>query len=414
MATLALLLSLFAAYIVTTNANDNGLLATKEKQTVQHDLEVLDSRVRRSVDGEYIGTRGKRNMGGVFVQGTRGKRSIDNGSLQNTGQGAPDLVYNLPELSIFKRAPVGFMGMRGKKDFEYSDFSSRSAQLSPQQKGKKLFLNGINRPLKNLNPKRAPSGFMGMRGKKLFVNDMNNKRGPQGFLGVRGKKDIPEIDYNDIENNVQFFENIANDKSLLNELNQIYDLESDEYNKRAPSSGFFGMRGKKLFDDTEYDNNENSESMEKRAPSGFLGMRGKKFTDYLYETPDNDKRAPMGFLGMRGKKDVSSEMDMVKRSSLAGLFGIRGKKQPLNSGFFGMRGKKQPLEFRGKFVGVRGKKVPNGSLRQLELELDDIANNDVRTANLGEFGDDNTVKRAPSGFMGMRGKKWPESTTNEK
>lgn len=105
-------------------------------------------------------------------------------------------------------------------------------------------------------------------------------------------------------------------------------------------SGFFGMRGKKQFDD---DNNNFLSYIEKKAPMGFVGMRGKKeVDDEIFE----DKRAPSGF------------------------FGMRGKKMPRQSGFFGMRGKKFPFELRGKFVGVRGKKSSGDSLFPLEQELD--------------------------------------------
>lgn len=86
-------------------------------------------------------------------------------------------------------------------------------------------------------------------------------------------------------------------------------------------------------------------------------MRGKKestdFDSYM------DKRVPSGFFGMRGKKDYESIIDEIKRAPNSGFFGMRGKKQPGRSGFFGMRGKKYPYEFRGKFVGVRGKKMAN-------------------------------------------------------
>jgi hypothetical protein len=103
--------------------------------------------------------------------------------------------------------------------------------------------------------KRAPSGFMGMRGKKEWEDypgmdwgwsdmtgledqdQMEEKRGaPSGFFGVRGKK--------------------------------------------GPSSGFFGMRGKKG-----------------PSSSGFFGMRGKK--------------GPSGFMGVRGKKSDTLQIDAL-------------------------------------------------------------------------------------------------------
>lgn len=58
--------------------------------------------------------------------------------------------YDLSGQVNDKRAPKGFMGMRGKKssdDEETDDFDY------------------------NWNDKRAPSGFFGMRGKKLFTED---------------------------------------------------------------------------------------------------------------------------------------------------------------------------------------------------------------------------------------------------
>lgn len=62
--------------------------------------------------------------------------------------------------------------------------------------------------------KRAPSGFVGMRGRRddIFDSSFEEKRAPVGFLGMRGKK----------------------------------DFETDIELKRAPAAGFFGTRGKKL------------------------------------------------------------------------------------------------------------------------------------------------------------------------
>lgn len=92
-----------------------------------------------------------------------------------------------------------------------------------------------------------------------------------------------------------------------------------------------------------------------------MGMRGKKEYDYDLDSSSDymDKRAPSGFMGMRGKKSYESLITDLKRAQMSGFFGMRGKKQPARSGFFGMRGKKYPYEFRGKFVGVRGKKSSN-------------------------------------------------------
>lgn len=93
--------------------------------------------------------------------------------------------------------------------------------------------------------KRAPSGFMGMRGKKDYDDEGDafiDKRAPSGFMGMRGKK--------------------------------LYEDMTEEL-KRAQMSGFFGVRGKK-----------------QPSRSGFFGMRGKK---YPYEFRGK-------FVGVRGKK----------------------------------------------------------------------------------------------------------------
>lgn len=100
-----------------------------------------------------------------------------------------------------------------------------------------------------------------------------------------------------------------------------------------------------------------------------MGMRGKKD----YDIDEMDKRAPSGFFGMRGKKNYEVVFDETKRAAPpSGFFGMRGKKQTARSGFFGMRGKKYPYEFRGKFVGVRGKKMSNDVI---DGDIDDNNNN---------------------------------------
>lgn len=88
---------------------------------------------------------------------------------------------DLPPLSVVKRAPMGFMGMRGKKQFEYANMDKKALQGFHGVRGKKILLKIPYR----LTPKRAPSGFMGMRGKKFLISDYDtsNKRAPSGFMG---------------------------------------------------------------------------------------------------------------------------------------------------------------------------------------------------------------------------------------
>lgn len=262
------------------------------------------------------------------------------------------------------------------------------------------------------NVKRAPSGFQGVRGKKSIQDTYPDnvipdtpdvaleKRIPSaGFHGMRGKKLYPERN----------------------------DLPAD-LPKRAPM-GFMGMRGKK---EMEYV----GEDLDKRAPMGFLGMRGKKEYDDDDEEYDpaamlnNDfymeKRAPMGFLGMRGKKEYAPYMEEEKRAPVNGFFGMRGKKQPGKSAFFGMRGKKFPYELRGKFVGVRGKKqsnenaIPEPEVTEdvntaaLTYQLTDLDLNELllvlleQQQQLQQLQDQRDAfgwqkRKGPSGFLGMRG-----------
>lgn len=104
-----------------------------------------------------------------------------------------------------------------------------------------------------------------------------------------------------------------------------------------------------IFLDMAYD-------LEKRIHSGFFGMRGKK--ENFQQEPSfymSEKRAPsMGFVGMRGRKSYDETLDEFEKRAPSGFFGMRGKKQ---WGQFALRGKKIPYQFRGKFVGVRGKKT---------------------------------------------------------
>ncbi|XP_030758689.1 tachykinins isoform X2 [Sitophilus oryzae] len=215
----------------------------------------------------------------------------------------------------------------------------------------------------------------------VSTEDDHHKRAPSGFTGVRGKKSIPDGAYssdepeheNLIQQNYDSYGPNTQPPSSINYLE-----------KRAPS-GFFGMRGKKPWSYPEEF---------KRAPMGFVGMRGKKATsdDFDYVLDDYPKRAQMGFFGMRGKKyfvqpGYSSEDILTRlapsrgyfedKRAPAGFFGMRGKKRP--SGFFGMRGKKYPYEFRGKFVGVRGKKSLN------DVTLPD---NYLTDLSAGRFGED--------------------------
>lgn len=227
------------------------------------------------------------------------------------------VAHSKAEDDHHKRVPSGFTGVRGKKSIPNEAYTSEDTDGSNSIQQVDAIDTETPLPVNYAMDKRAPSGFFGMRGKKPWNNpDEMYKRAPMGFVGMRGKK-----------------ENFDED-----------DYTFDEPLKRAPM-GFFGMRGKKYLIEPGYQG-------DKRAPMGFVGMRGKK----EYETPigyyEDNKRAPSGFFGMRGKKR--------------------------SYGFFGMRGKKYPYEFRGKFVGVRGKKSSDVA----------VPDDYLLESNLGRLGED--------------------------
>lgn len=352
MATLIVMLSLFTtslAAVITYDAPKNiGLVGSNGiNDDFNENKGLLDLVASNSSLLELIGN----SSGGVIT--------------------VPDYVRNPSDLSISKRAPSGFMGMRGKKDDEYSDYVGQDPNFEERGPFKFGKIFGIFR--------KKPGKFPGM------VRVKPNKRFPLGFTGVRGRKDLLEFVSDKSEMLLDALQRLQEQRGEQNEVAQM-DYPFDEE---------FLEKLERLME------LENLAKLEKRMPSGFVGMRGKKDFDYSADYVDEEKRAPMGFLGMRGKKDVSAQLQAQKRSSLAQLFGIRGKKQPL-----------QPMEFRGKFVGVRGKKNNSSSLQQLEEQLGNMDNNEF-TDSRGSADEDSKVKRAPSGFVGMRGKKWPDSTNQD-
>ncbi|XP_063709759.1 tachykinins isoform X2 [Culicoides brevitarsis] len=229
--------------------------------------------------------------------------------------------YDYDEGALDKRAPSGFMGMRGKRpeDFEqqYDNYSSNDDDLRLYQalmSGADSLNHWYEDQLNELDPnnieeygyeKRAPAGFVGMRGRRFYDSDlfqtleskkrapsgftaMRGKRAPSGFMGMRGKKDDPEM--------------------------------LDNYEKRAPAAGFLGMRGKKgpLF--AYLQGNSFFGTRGKKFPyefrSKFIGVRGKKAFNSENEIEETEqlennmeKRKPNGFVGMRGKKDSESSQE---------------------------------------------------------------------------------------------------------
>lgn len=306
-----------------------------------------------------------------------------------------------------KRGPSGFLGVRGKKDSGFASDESYNDVID----------------------KRAPAmGFQGVRGKKDDEDFGYDKRAPaMGFQGVRGKK-APDTQHGVLE---ELLEKRKPSMGFMGMRGKKDPMEFDYFDKRSPPLGFHGMRGKK-------DLREEDSEMFKRVPSvGFQGVRGKKDGGYY-----SDNR--LGFMGMRGQMDVDMEGDdypqmfsdedvwgsqedflgdseeLHKRGPASGFFGMRGKKVPA-SGFFGMRGKKNPaagfFAMRGKkapaggFVGMRGKKESDGLPDRTE-DMDALLQYLEATFQLGrdKRNGERTPgsKKVPSGFLGTRGKKnWP-------
>ncbi|XP_043651888.1 tachykinins isoform X2 [Drosophila teissieri] len=238
---------------------------------------------------------------------------------------------------VVKRAPTSsFIGMRGKKDEERDtsegnwlgnsgpdplDYADEEADSSYSENGRRL--------------KKAPLAFVGMRGKKFFP--INNR--------------LSEV--------LQSLEEERLRESLLQD---YFDRVGSAAGKRAPT-GFTGMRGKRpalLAGDDDADADEATELQQKRAPVN-------------------------SFVGMRGKKDVSHQH--YKRAALSDSYDLRGKQQRF-------------ADFNSKFVAVRGKKS-------------DLEGNGIGTG-IGEDHEQSLVhpwlylwgeKRAPNGFLGMRGKR---------
>ncbi|XP_063359108.1 tachykinins [Cydia amplana] len=218
-----------------------------------------------------------------------------------------------------------------------------------------------------------------------------DKRAPMGFVGMRGKK--------------------------------FADLDDPDIFKRKPQYHFIGVKGKKdLYDfDQEV----------KRAPMGFLGMRGKKERDSILFPPHSSSELYDDTGYFRGKIDYSpisipeqhnqlqdyqlnellerlrasdeNEVSMPESAEDDMSNAINKRAAKMNQ-FYGVRGKKsgQPFEanFRGRFIAVRGKRDMKSSEAQ-EIKF-----------LLGQNGPW-PKRKAQMGFFGVRGKKWTDEFSSE-
>nr|KAF7423088.1 hypothetical protein H0235_008371 [Vespula pensylvanica] len=305
-------------------------------------------------------------------------------------RGKKDELSSIQHGGLSKRAPMGFQGMRGKKDLINEDDFLHEVETSDKRalmglqdmRGENNFLipDFEDAYFQDTYEKRAPMGFQGMRGKKAMFDEEYYKRAPMGFQGMRGKKSLEEV-LEEIEKRASMgFQGTRGKQTYL------FDYP-EENEKRVLPMGFQGIRGKKEAFPMDW---------EKRAPMGFQGMRGKK-TLYDEIIEELEKRAIMGLQDIQGREEINDNyvdsIDYEKRAPM-GFQGMRGKKdgdKRAPMGFQGMRGKRNIVQLYGI----------NGKATQTEFQGD---TNDRRDGILSyQF-----EKRSPYRYFGIRGKKNPQ------
>ncbi|CAH2095086.1 unnamed protein product [Euphydryas editha] len=225
------------------------------------------------------------------------------------------LVYVVTAQEVVRRVPQGFLGMRGKKYYEFGDneFYKRKPQFFVGVKGKK------NYDITEADFKRAPMGFVGMRGKKEYMYpDIMLFPESYEYVPKRSGSLIGQIDYSTDEKNNAPEYPILNEfineyiQKLRSNLNNEVSTESsdvsddsnmtNEMEKRANIHKFFGVRGKKSI--------QNKRPYDVSFRGKFIGVRGKKDLKnsgaqeikFLLNEPWPKRRMQTGFIGMRGKK----------------------------------------------------------------------------------------------------------------
>ncbi|CAL1673535.1 unnamed protein product [Lasius platythorax] len=339
-------------------------LAVWISSSLAEELSPNDATSAKRAPMGFQGMRGKKNL--IPTEHNKlSKRTLMDfqDTRDNKDSNAPDIEDNLLHDEFDKRAPMGFQGMRGKKDYLMPDFEDSYFR----------------------DEKRAPMGFQGMRGKKIVSDDEYYKRAPMGFQGMRGKKSSEEA-LDEIEKKAAMgFYGTRGKKTYVFEY-------PEDYEKRLLAMGFQGIRGKLKEFPVEW---------EKRAPMGFQGMRGKKAL--LDEIEELEKRTVMGFQGMRGKKNafenyvdyyMDPDMDFDKRAPM-GFQGMRGKKDS---------DKRAPMGFQG----MRGKRN-TGQRFDTGMDFETRTSNEYQgTSNRrNALASCQLEKRSPFRYFEMRGKKNP-------
>ncbi|XP_075146733.1 tachykinin isoform X2 [Haematobia irritans] len=303
------------------------------------------------------------------------------------GDGLPrsQVHFRYPTLTMIKRAPGGFVGMRGKKspyndDPEdnddaggYTRLTFPWQQLSEAENDGDLIHWNDYAKMNGMRYKKAPTIVYGPRGNKFNMGNGDAYRWQQ-FLQKLDEESMRSMIMDD------FMDSLVNDPLEV----------QNEITKRAPT-GFTGLRGKRL--PFREDEDETSPDMT------LAGKRGLANT----------------FVGVRGKKDVSHQT--FKRSALGG-----SESSPAGGGAGSKR--QRFHDFGNKFVAVRGKKNDvNGNDHEITSTLkgdiigwsslpstSSLSSSYIQSSR-GITGNEmrllygNNDKRAPTGFLGMRGKR---------
>ncbi|KAK2151724.1 hypothetical protein LSH36_353g02007 [Paralvinella palmiformis] len=223
-----------------------------------------------------------------------------------------------------------------------------------------------------------PNSFGFSRGRRL--EELAKRLNPASFSFSRGKRSSYPV---------------------AGDITELYSkpLAMDE--KRAPPSGFTGMRGKRadaILD--RFPELGELTALKRHPPEGYVAVRGKRVPSSGLMGQRAEKRAPpSGFQGLRGRKRASSSnvfqdwsgSPWTKRVPPSGFQILRGKKASYATkrsppeGFMGLRGKRSIMEEVLNTLRVRtnGYKplVKEGSLRDF---VDAMTNFDRTEATSGE------------------------------
>lgn len=167
--------------------------------------------------------------------------------------------------------------------------------------------------------KRAPGGFVGMRGKKLYEEN----------------EDVEPNNYNDNFYTFPWNQIQSNDDDI--NWDEFANFDVRRY-KKAPTA-FYGVRGKKFatINGGNSDAHHWQDFLQKLEEDHIRDAVLEEFMERMSGTRNNlqnemAKRAPTGFTGVRGKRPFLDEIDtsmetLTKRGLASNAFvGVRGKK----------------------------------------------------------------------------------------